>query len=161
MKALAAISLLLGCLLVLGFQENVPRSKVELTATDLDDIREAVFRYQFEHYAAGRQRRVKVYFLSFGDDKEPDDTFLARFKDHKPPVKKRSQSKGGFEVTDKETGKRGLIFSAVTIKVVDANKVQVDGGSYEGVRSASGNVFTVERKDGKWLVTKDQRLWIS
>ena len=161
MKALVALGLLLGSLLVLGLQENVPPSKLELTAAEQDDIREAVFRYEFENNASGQKRNAKVYFLSLGKDKETDDAFIARFKDHKPPVKKRSQSKEDFEVFDKETGERGLIFSAVTIKVVDANKVKVDGGYYEAQLSASGDVYTVERKDGKWIVTDDRMLWIS
>lgn len=161
MKAVAAVALVLGSLLVLGIQGKAPRSKLELTAAEQDDIREAVFRYQFEHNASGQQQNAKVYFLTFGKDKEPGDAFIARFKDHKPPVKKRSQSKGQGEVIDKETGERGLIFSAVTIKVIDANKVQVDGGYYEAELSSSGNIYTVERKERKWIVTKDQMLWIS
>jgi len=161
MKALVALGLLLGSLLVLGLQENVPPSKLDLTAAEQDDIREAVFRYEFENNASGQKRNAKVYFLSLGKDKEPDDAFIARFKGHKPPVKKRSQSSGELEVFDKETGERGLIFSAVMIKVVDANKVKVDGGYYEAELSASGDVYTVERKDGKWIVTDDRMLWIS
>jgi hypothetical protein len=162
MKALAAIALMIGSLFVLGMQGEATRSKLELTAAEQDDIREAVFRYQFEHNASGQRQNATFYFLSYGKDKEPGDDFIVRFKDHKPPVKKRSQSsKVEGEVIDKETGERGLIFSAVTIKVIDANKVQVDGGYYEGGLSSSGNVYTLERKEGKWIVTKDQMLWIS
>ena len=161
MKALAAIALVFGSLFVLGMQGEVARPKLELTAAEQDDIREAVFRYQFQHNASGQQQSANAYFLSFGKDKEPDDVFIARFKDHKPPVKKRSQSKGQFEVIDKDTGERGLIFNVVTIKVIDANKVEVDGGYYEAGLSSSGNVYTVERKEDKWVVTKDRMLWIS
>lgn len=136
MKTLMAVTLLLTSWLILGTQGQVPESKQQLTA-------------------------AKVYFLSFGKDKEPSDEFITRFKDHKPPVKKRSQSMGQAEVIDKETGERGLIFRAVSIKVIDANTVEVGGGYYEAGLSASGNVYTVERNDGKWIVTKDQMLWIS
>jgi hypothetical protein len=161
MQALVAIALMLASLLAPGTQGQASGSKFELTAAEQDDIREAVFRYQFEHNASGQKQNAKVYFLSLGKDKEPGDAFIARFKDHKPPVKKLSQAQKTFEVIDKETGERGLIFRAVTIKVIDANKVQVDGGYYEGGLSSSGNVYTVERKEGKWIVTKDQMLWIS
>ena len=161
MKALVALTLLLSSWLVFGTQGQAPDSKRELTNAEQDEIREAVFRYQFEHNASGQQQTAKVYFLSFGKDQEPSDEFIARFKDHKPPVKKRSQSKGQFEVIDKETGERGLIFSAVSIQVIDTNTVEVDGGYYEAGLSASGNVYTVKRNHGKWIVTKDQMLWIS
>jgi len=161
MKILVVIGLVFVSLFGVGVQEPAPTGKLNLTAAQQDDIREAVFRYQFEHNASGQQQNAKVYFLSFGKDKEPGDAFIARFKDHKPPVKKRSQSKGQFEVIDKETGERGLIFTVGAIKVVDAAKIQVEGGYYEAGLSSSGNVYTVERKDGKWVVTKDQMLWIS
>ena len=92
MKALVALTLLLSSWLVFGTQGQAPDSKRELTNAEQNEIREAVFRYQFEHNASGQQQTAKVYFLSFGKDQEPSDEFIARFKDHKPPVKKRSQS---------------------------------------------------------------------
>jgi hypothetical protein len=35
------------------------------------------------------------------------------------------------------------------------------GGYYEGDESASGNAYTLVRKGGKWLVTKDVTRWVS
>jgi hypothetical protein len=166
MKVFALTALLVGFLSVFGLQASTNgleayRMQRTLTPADEDDIREAVFRYQFKHNASGQQQNTKVYFLSVGKNKDPSDAFMARFRNHKPPVKKRSDATGKFEVIDKKTGDRGLIFSAGTIKQLDNDKVIVDGGYYEAGLSSSGNAYTVERKDNKWVVTKDQMLWIS
>jgi len=68
----------------------------------------------------------------------------------KPPVRKGSEFAAG----------KGLEFHVDSIKRVDADKVVVDGGFYEVGRSgnanASGNVYTVVRKDGKWVVVSDE-----
>jgi hypothetical protein len=163
-KALALAVLMIGSLFLLGIYAapaQQQQTKPKLTQADEEDIREAVFRYQFWHNASAKQQRAKVYFLSIGDDKDPRDAFMARFDKHKPPVKKLSQATGNFGVVDKKTGERGLIFSVTTIEPVDEDKVMVEGGYYEDGLSSSGNVYTVERKNHKWVVTKDQMLWIS
>jgi hypothetical protein len=166
MRALLLISLLIASVAP-GETQTVPNSwataqtETTLTPADEDNIREAVFRYQFEHNASGQQQNAKVYYLSLVKDSDPKDEFMLRFKGHKPPVKKRSQATGQFEVIDKETGERGLIFRATTIEQLDEDKVIVDGGYYEAGLSSSGNTYTVERKDHKWVVTKDQMRWIS
>jgi hypothetical protein len=144
-----------------GAERDQAGTDLTLTPADEDDIREAVFRYEFAHNASGQQQTAKVYFLSLGKDTDPGDAFMSRFKDHKPPVKKRSQATGQFEVIDKETGERGLIFRVTAIKRLDENKVVVDGGYYEAGLSSSGNTYTVERTEHKWGVTKDQMNWIS
>jgi hypothetical protein len=132
-----------------------------LTPADKDDIREAVFRYQFIHNASGQQQNAKVYFLFIGKDKDPGDELIERFKDHKPPVKKGSRASLEGGAIDKETGERGLVFYATTIKEISEDKVEVEGGYYEAGLSSSGNTYTVERKDKKWVVTEDKMLWIS
>jgi hypothetical protein len=34
--------------------------------------------------------------------------------------------------------------------------VEVDGGYFEDGLAASGNVYTLEKKHGRWIVTKDK-----
>lgn len=129
-----------------------------LTAAELDDIREAVFRYQFEHNASGQQELAKSYFLSVEDGKDPEDEFMKRFTDHLPSVKKFSQAKGEFK---KDGDLDGLMFHIEAIKQIGPNKVEVSGGYYESGLSASGNTYTVERVKKKWIVTRDKMHWIS
>jgi hypothetical protein len=131
-----------------------------LTRVEMDDIREAVFRYQFYHNASGQQQRAKAYFLSLEEGHDPDDAFIDRFKDNQPPVKKISQVKteGLFE---KENGFRGLMFRIDSIKQISPDQVEVLGGYYESGLSASGNTYTVRRVKDKWTVTSDKMDWIS
>ena len=128
-----------------------------LTAAELDDIREAVFRHQFHNNASGQQQLAHAYFLSVEDGKDPDDRFMDRFKDHQPAVKKNSQAKGEF----KKEGLDGLMFHIEGIRQIGPNKVEVAGGYYESALSSSGNVYTVKRFKNKWIVIRNQMLWIS
>jgi hypothetical protein len=132
-----------------------------------NDIREAVFRYQFEHNTSGAQQTARFYCLSLGEyskELDPDDELMQRFQGHKPAVKKISQCVCSPEagVKDKETGQLGgLVFRATSIKWISDTEVEVKGGYYEGGLSSSGNVYQVVQKEGQWIVTKDQMQWIS
>ncbi len=66
-----------------------------------------------------------------------------------------------MRVTDKQTGKRGLIFSVDNIVVTGADTAEASGGYYEGGLSSSGNTYYLKRKNGKWFVEKDTMHWIS
>jgi hypothetical protein len=132
--------------------------------SQIDDIREAVFRWQFHHNASGQQKKAQVYFLQVGENgDDPTDEFIKRFADHKPPVRKRSASSEdhGRGVRDKQTGERGLIFRVSKIEWRTDAEVEVKGGYYEANLSASGNTYTVKKQDGKWKVTNDKMDWIS
>lgn len=139
---------------------NVPKSIQE------DDIRESVFRYQFQHNASGQQQNAKVYFLSLGSIEEPEDPsdeFMKRFQGHQPPVKKVSQSiVSVFEgVKDKDTGEQGLIFRVTRIAWKSDVEVEVEGGYYENGLSASGNIYRVALEGGQWVVKEDRMIWIA
>lgn len=125
------------------------------------DMAEAVFRYQFEHNASGQQTNAAAYYLEIGGA-DPDDAFMSRFQGHHPPVKKRAQcSTDGMRVTDKTTGKLGLIFNIDKIAVTGADTAEASGGYYEGGLSASGNTYYLKWKNGRWFVEKDEMHWIS
>jgi hypothetical protein len=130
----------------------------------VDDIREAVFRYQFDHNDSGQQKSAKVYFIGVGEKAaDPSDDFMKRFADHLPPVRKASASHfiTGKGLLDKKTGERGLAFQVTTIKWISDTEVEVSGGYYEAELSSSGNTYTVQKKNRKWKVTKNKLDWIS
>jgi len=129
-----------------------------------DDIREAVFRWQFDHNLSGQQKKAKVYFLSVGDKYgDPSDEFIKRFADNKAPVRKRSECTvdAGKGVLDKKTGEQGLIFNVTRIQWKSDTEVEVEGGYYEAGLSASGNIYTLKNERGKWKVTNDKLVEIS
>jgi hypothetical protein len=129
-----------------------------------DDIREAVFRWQFDHNVSGQQKKAKVYFLAVGEKySDPSDQFIKRFADNKPPVRKRSEctADAGKGVLDKKTGEQGLLFHVTSIKWKSDAQVEVEGGYYEAGLSASGNIYTLKNERGKWKVTNDKLVEIS
>jgi hypothetical protein len=129
-----------------------------------DDIREVVFRHQLDSWDSYMQKTKRVYFLSVGEqDEDPSDDFIKRFANHKPPVRKASASKKGphLEVMDKNTGEAGLILRVSSIMRISDIEVEVQGGYDQSGRSASGNIYTVKKINGKWSVTQDKRTWES
>ena len=120
-----------------------------------DHIREAVFRYMFEHEAT--QQMAKSFFIGFGpvgEGEDPGDEFLKRFKNHKPVVKKLSQStfsKDGM-VIDKETGAPGIRFSAREVTWVSDNEALVEAGYFVAGLFAGGCEYRVVLENEKWIV---------
>ena len=128
-----------------------------------DDIREAVFRYQFHHNSSIQGTKVAVYCLSVEKADDPPDGFMQRFAGLTPSVRKISECtaepyKG---VAEKSTGKRGLIFRVKSIKWISQAEAEVIGGYYEDGLSASGNTYTVTKTKGRWRVFKAWMNWLS
>lgn len=150
---------------------GAPPSSSDAAAAALsvdDQVREALFRYLFEHNESGSKDSAKVYFLAIVDEggkqRDPSREFLARFAGHRPRVEpvSRMASNGTFEgVRHRETGDRGLLFHVGAITRMGDDAVEVEGGYYEANLSASGGTYLVERKDGVWVVTKPKMIWIA
>jgi hypothetical protein len=108
-----------------------------------DDIREAVFRHQFEHNASGQQKTAHAYCLSImaGEkDSHPPPQFIKRFAHHKPPVRKWSACHWTTQqVVENRMGRSALIFRVAEIKWISDSEVTVHGGYEEGNVSSSGN----------------------
>ena len=121
-----------------------------------DDIREAVFRYQFDHNGSGLQRRAHAYCLAVRvGEKEtgPSDQFIKRFRPHKPPVRKASACHWEeIQVVENRWGKPALIFFVSKINWVSDTEVTVNGGYREGNMSSSGCSYTVRKEDGAWTI---------
>jgi hypothetical protein len=126
------------------------------------DVIEAVFRHQFDHNASAGKRNVDYFFISV-ENSDPPEALLTRFAAEKPPVLPASlaASSPSEGVRHKELGGRGLKFRISSVKWLDADTAEVQGGYYEGGLSSSGNVYRVERHGGKWSVTKDEMRYIS
>lgn len=138
-----------------------------------NDIREAAYRYAFNHLYHN-QSTWKASFIgicygcsSFDQPSIPalmTPFLLDRFRGCKPPVKPESEccySDRKHQIVDKKTGKTGVIFYTGAIKWVSWNTVKVEVGYYEGTLSSSGNIYTIKRKNGRWVVVKDKMLLIS
>ncbi len=130
-----------------------------------DDIRETVFRYQFEHNASGQGKSAHAYCLAIlvGEkDSDPSDQFMKRFAHHKPQVRKVSACHwDSIRVVENRTGRPALIFHVSKITWVSDSEVTVDGGYEEANVSSSGNTYTVTKRNSKWEVTSDRMNVIS
>jgi hypothetical protein len=126
--------------------------------SQIDNIREAVFRWQFGHNDSLQKTNAWVYFLQIGEERgDPTDDFIKRFAGQKPPVRKVSLSSRSVKgVVDKKTGERGLVFRFDSIVWKSDTEVQVKGGYFEDGKSASWNTYTVKRAKGQWNVTNDK-----
>ena len=116
--------------------------------TQEDDIRESVFRYQFDHNTSKLQKTAKAYYLTVGGKVlDPSDEFMKRFAGHTPPVRKLSEWRKGGE---------GLSFRIMSMRWVSDTEVRVGGGCGDEVGTGSCNTFTVKRDSGGWKVATDK-----
>jgi len=122
-----------------------------------DQIRVAVFRYQFEFNASALGKAANAYYLSVGHYKDPSPELLNHFAAHHPVVKPVSASTlepGTVQVLDKLTGLPGLIFRITEIRWLSDDEVEVDGGYYEASGSATGNTYSVVKEAKDWSVVR-------
>jgi len=110
----------------------------------VNDIAEAVFRYQFDHNASGIQKQAERYCLSLPGEKSPDAAFLRRFEGNQPPVLAADEC-------ERRSGK-SLFFRINKLDWHRDNEVWVRGGYFEGNLSSSIESYRVLLKNGKWVV---------
>lgn len=142
-----------------------PVAPLRVEVADADDVREAVFRHQFDHNASGLQKNAKVFCLQIEGNRDPSPELLRRFDGNDPRVKKASlctfkpgHARGG--VVD-DTGSPGLIFRVDAIQHSGDDSAIVEGGYFEAGLSSSGNVYELVREGNQWIVKKDTMKWIS
>lgn len=137
--------------------------------SDHDDIAEAVFRHMWQpepveqDVSHSDHRAHEVYFLAFGDSTDPNPEFMRRFSDFKIPVKPISAGvwRGKF-IYDKASGEGGAAFHVKEIFMFNQDEGEVVAVIHpEGGLSASGLVYRVSRKSGKWAVISENVRWIS
>ena len=117
-----------------------------------EDVREAVFRYQFKTL----DFQVAFYFISV-DNKNPTPAFLDRFRENQPAVRGVSDAK--FEkkpipgYVDKHSEKQGVMFRQEAIHWVSDTQADVQGSVECGdlCNPASG-VYHVARSGDHWSV---------
>ena len=120
-----------------------------------DDVREAVFRYQFDTNRSALGSDADFYFLAYGDDGDPPPAFMARFANHVPPVEPISEAiiEPETGVRHRETGGQGLVFRITTVCWLNDMLAEVQGGYYEGNLSASWGAYRVVRQGDRWVVS--------
>jgi hypothetical protein len=125
-----------------------------------DDIYEAVFRWQLQQYESIRNKNIKVYFFSLGND-DPSFSFLKRFADHDPPILRGSDANTFPVVVDKITGEKGAMFFISSIQWISDAEVRVKGGVSIANLNGYGGDYKVVKEKGKWTVVGENNSWMS
>jgi hypothetical protein len=121
-------------------------------ASDDDQIREAVVRYQ----VAKSDVKAEVYFLAI-DGKDPSEALLKRVGDLNPPVKRKSLSKKTKDafgtIVEAKTEKIGVLFEQGAIRRTGETKADVAGGYLCGGLCSASGTYHLELREGRWMVT--------
>ena len=137
------------------------QTKSSSTQSNPDDVREAVFRWQFENNKAGVPPGAGFYCLSL-NGRDPTNVFMRRFKGYRIPLKKISEcNTSGGGVSDAKTGKYGGVVFKVEDGMMSSDEALFTGGYFFDGIGASGNQYTVKKINGKWKVVEDRVTWIS
>jgi len=166
------LSLLFLCVVLIGCASTESKREAVITplpATELlgassaderDSIMESVFRHMCQEPL---EKDYKVYFLGVGYSHDPTPEFLKRLSELNAPVKPISVGKWGrFYIYDRLTRERGIAIYIRRITMISGDEAEVEARIDSGGRlSASGPIYSVTRKNGRWVVTGTRIGWIS
>ena len=121
------------------------------------DLREAVFRYMFEHYNYGPY--VKVYCIA--PERPLPESFLGRFSQVKPHVVWDSEcdNSGAMNgVRHKKTGEAGMRMAIIDIQWIRGDEAMVKVEAFSDGIAANWNSLKVvlNLKENRWKVVKDK-----
>jgi hypothetical protein len=133
--------------------------------------REAVFRYQLTHNEFVGKDVVDTFCVeitkasdTFASSRsDPPQEMVERLNDGRHKVRKGSDCdyNKGNGVVEKDSNNPALVLRAGEISWKSGTRVAITGGFYYASESGSGNVYYLEKRDGKWFVIKDKLIWIS
>jgi biotin carboxyl carrier protein len=113
-----------------------------------EDVYEAVFRYQFANSVP--PANMPAYFLQVRGVNPPAD-LLRRFDGNRPPVLAGWRFRTGA----------GVLFKVGNIERTGEDAAAVGGGFYVGMLGASAKAYFIVRKEGRWVVEREETLWIA
>jgi len=149
MKTILISILMAAAVVSPALQKNsgeAPRAEQE------DNIREAVFRYQFKNF----DLLVAYHFISvYG--KNPQASMLQRFHGEQPPVLPLSDSekikKPMKLIQNRNDYKQGALFNQGQIKWISDTRADVDGGFECGdICDEASGVYHASRQENKWVI---------
>jgi hypothetical protein len=120
---------------------------------ELNSIREATLRYMMNQRAS-----LKVFCIAI-NNVDPPDTFLQRFDSRIRATSKCSKDPVRL-VRDLRTGALGVVLDVGTIQRGGPASATIEGGHYQGGRSSSRSLFTLEKTAEGWTVTKEKTLFL-
>lgn len=138
---------------------------VSRNSNDDDLIREVIFKVNIEQWhKRNTNRKIKSYYLAVDDIQDPSESLIKKFAGYGFPVKKVSESliePEGSIVTDKKTGKQGIIFSISKLEWKNIDEVKATGGNYMGNMASYYCLYTLRRENGEWKIVSSENCVIS
>jgi hypothetical protein len=143
---IAAAAVICGC----------TQSKPPAPPQNQDDVLEAVVRYEIAKHSLGPN---EIYFIQI-NDADPSAEFLSRLKDI-TPIKVYSKCKNTPAAgwNDIETGRHGTVIFARGVDINVNGTATANGGYNRASLAWSAYTYTLEWKNGKWVVVKTECLY--
>jgi hypothetical protein len=119
------------------------------------NLREAIFRYMFEHYNYGSE--VKVFCIQ--PEQPQPEKFLFRFANSKPPVVWASdcQLAGPMNaVKQRNTGESGIRMTVLSIRWISGQEAEAKVEAFSDGIAANWNTLRLVFKEGRWIVKNDK-----
>jgi hypothetical protein len=119
------------------------------------NLREAIFRYMFEHYNYGPY--VKVFCIQ--PEQPQPEKFLLRFADSKPRVVWASDCEltGPMNaVKQKKTAESGMRMSILTIHWISEREAETKIEAFSDGIASNQNTLRIVLKEGHWIVKSDK-----
>jgi hypothetical protein len=119
------------------------------------NLREAIFRYMFEHYNHGPY--VKVFCMQ--PEQPQPEKFLLRFADSKPRVVWASDCEltGPMNaVKQKKTAESGIRMSILTIHWVSEREAEAKIEAFSDGIASNQNTLRIVLKERRWIVASDK-----
>jgi hypothetical protein len=124
-------------------------------------IREAIFRYMFEHY---NNYGPDVELFCIQPETPQPAEFLHRFAENKPRVVWNSDCEVAgpmYGVREKKTGQRGLRMIVSSIVLVGGREAEAKVGAFSDGIAANWNILHLARENGRWIVKRDALIGVS
>ncbi len=144
-------------------------NRIPQSDQELDDVREAIFRYQFTNNKSYMQSSAPAFCLLIENEQSPGLDLLNRFNGSQPPVKgmqdcERKPPENGHAigvVIDRTTRRQALLFRIQELQFIDDENVEGKGGYFENGTSGSVSLYRSTKRDGKWVITEEKLIAIS
>jgi hypothetical protein len=119
------------------------------------DLREAIFRYMFQHYDKGPN--VK-FFCTQPETPQPEQ-FLRRFSKNEPRVVWNSDCETAPKtmngLREKKTGQRAVRMAVSSLESINAHEAEAHLAAFSDGIAANWNILEMARENGRWIVKRD------
>jgi hypothetical protein len=147
------VSILLLCSsFVLGVTAQAPFAD---ESPEKSNLREAIFRYMFEHY--NYASHVKVFCIQ--PEQPQPEGFLLRLAGSKHRVVWASDCEltGPMKaVKEKKTGESGMRMTVISIRWIGGQEAEAKVEAFSDGIAANWNTLRIVLKEGRWFVKSDK-----